>query len=324
MVVGDNPVASSPSKTGKAAWKSPVDTPRRYTIGRTSVTLGARRMSLGRIGRVKRCRWPSASTRRSSMRGARTSKVPLPVTRCRAGAVPLRTTCARPRSSRASRCRRMYSSTSASSASCSIFSAPRCRSSSSVVRSSSFSLVGFSTTLSMGGVSLARLLTGPVYLELTRRIRRLLSFSRSTTFGYISDPFANLLKSLGEDDRSRLTPLGWGRGCRFCTRVLTIVNEEKAQHGPRSSSSFHQLLKHRVHSLHEFSLIAHLRFEHLNVGRALSHLLLQLHLGDSLSLHVICKGVDVPSNAENQDGHQGSQHRCLPVVLHAHGNIPRI
>jgi len=102
-------------------------------------------MSLGRIGRVKRCRWPSASTRRSSMRGAPPSKVPLPVTRCRAGALPLRTTCARPRSSRASRCRRMYSSPSASSASCSIFSAPRCRSSSSVVPSSSFSLVGFST-----------------------------------------------------------------------------------------------------------------------------------------------------------------------------------
>jgi hypothetical protein len=38
----------------------------------------------------------------------------------------------------------------------------------------------------MGGVSFARLLTGPVCFELTRRIRRLLSFSRSTTFGYIS------------------------------------------------------------------------------------------------------------------------------------------
>jgi hypothetical protein len=38
----------------------------------------------------------------------------------------------------------------------------------------------------MGGVSFARLLTGPVCFELTRRIRRLSSFSRSTTFGYIS------------------------------------------------------------------------------------------------------------------------------------------
>jgi len=44
IVVGDKPVASSPSNTGSAALKSPVDNPRKYKIGRTSVTFGARRM----------------------------------------------------------------------------------------------------------------------------------------------------------------------------------------------------------------------------------------------------------------------------------------
>jgi len=44
IVVGDKPAASSPSNTGSAAWKSPVDNLRKYRIGSTSVTFGARRI----------------------------------------------------------------------------------------------------------------------------------------------------------------------------------------------------------------------------------------------------------------------------------------
>jgi hypothetical protein len=92
---------------------------------------------------VNRGRSPP-STRRLLTRGARTSQVPLPVTSFCGAPCRCEPTCARPRSSCASRCRLTYSSTSASNASWSIFSAPRCRSSSSLVRSSSFSFVGFS------------------------------------------------------------------------------------------------------------------------------------------------------------------------------------
>ncbi|HET6675816.1 MAG TPA: hypothetical protein VFG71_10770, partial [Nitrospiraceae bacterium] len=69
--------------------------------------------------------------------------------------------------------------------------------------------VGFSTTLSMGGVSFARLLTGSVCLELTRRIRRLLSFSRSTTFGYISYKYYVSSNALPFDDEIDMASSVW-------------------------------------------------------------------------------------------------------------------
>jgi len=92
---------------------------------------------------------------------------------------------------------------------------------SSVVRNSSFSWVGFSVTLSMGGVSFARLATGPVCFVLTRRIRRLPSFSRSTTFGYVSaarGDTENRLKELHHD-------LAFGRtSCsRFWANQLRVL-----------------------------------------------------------------------------------------------------
>jgi hypothetical protein len=44
MFVGDSPAASFPRRIGNASWKSPVDSPRRYSTGSTSATLGERRM----------------------------------------------------------------------------------------------------------------------------------------------------------------------------------------------------------------------------------------------------------------------------------------
>ena len=76
-----------------------------------------------------------------------------------------------------------------------------CLDSSSVLRSSSFAFVGFSTTLNMGGVSFTRSPNRVVCVELTRRIRRLSSFSRSTTFGYISTRLASPSRLLLLNDK---------------------------------------------------------------------------------------------------------------------------
>jgi hypothetical protein len=124
---------------------------------------------------LNRWRSPFASTRRSFTRGARTSSVPLPVTSCRASALPFRPTCARPHASRALRCCAMQSSTSASSACCSILSAPRAAPRPMYSAAPGFASDGFATTLSMSGVSFARRSTGTCALNFTRRIRRLLS-----------------------------------------------------------------------------------------------------------------------------------------------------
>jgi hypothetical protein len=45
----DSPDASSPSRSRSAGPKSPVDRPRRYSTGSTSVTFGDRRAYAGKI-----------------------------------------------------------------------------------------------------------------------------------------------------------------------------------------------------------------------------------------------------------------------------------
>jgi len=52
-VEADRP-ASEPKKPSNAGAKSPVDNPRRYRIGSTSVTFGDRRMYGGRIAEQNR------------------------------------------------------------------------------------------------------------------------------------------------------------------------------------------------------------------------------------------------------------------------------
>ena len=157
MFVGLRPAASSPSSTGSASRKSPVDNPRRYSSGSTSATCGDRRMYGGRIRLVNRSRSPSSSTRRSFTRGARTCIVPAPQVTVRDCARPLRTTSRRPSPSRASACASTYCATSSSNAAASIRRAPSRANASSVGTAawvvSALSSRAWSSTFNMGGVS---------------------------------------------------------------------------------------------------------------------------------------------------------------------------
>src|SRR5207237_367173 len=69
--------ASAPSRPVSAGWKSLVDSPCRYSSGSTSATCGDRRTDGGRIRLRNVCFAPS-TTRRSSTRGARTSRAQAP------------------------------------------------------------------------------------------------------------------------------------------------------------------------------------------------------------------------------------------------------
>src|SRR5450755_5150740 len=88
MADGDRPAASSPSSTGSASRKSPVDSPCRYKSGSTASTFGDRRVYGGRMRLVKRCRLPS-TTRLSFTRGAFSANVPVPVVTGRGLADPV-------------------------------------------------------------------------------------------------------------------------------------------------------------------------------------------------------------------------------------------
>ena len=124
------PAASSPSNTGSASWKSPVDSPCKYKSGNTASTFGDRRTYGGRIRLVKRCRLPS-TTRLSFTRGVRSSIVPAPTVTDRGRPVPFRTTIAWSSLSRSCACRTTYSSASILRAAAIIRRAPsRARSSS--------------------------------------------------------------------------------------------------------------------------------------------------------------------------------------------------
>jgi hypothetical protein len=108
----------------------------------------------GRIALVKRFRFPSASTLLSLTRGAAFSIVPEPSVTRRGWARPLRTTRARPSSSRSLRWRSRYASTSASSAAANIRRAPsRARSSRPSVSPSACPATPSLTTFHIGGVS---------------------------------------------------------------------------------------------------------------------------------------------------------------------------
>src|SRR3990170_5913368 len=105
MAEADSP-EEVPKNSARAGTKSLVESPCRYSSGRTSATFGERLAYGGRIELANRQRSPVVgSTLRSFTLGATTSTAPAPHTTLLALAEPLRTTRARPRASRASRCR---------------------------------------------------------------------------------------------------------------------------------------------------------------------------------------------------------------------------
>jgi hypothetical protein len=73
IVDADSP-ALEPKKPSNAGPKSPVDRPRRYSSGSTSVTFGERRMYPGSNAELN-----LSPSRWSSTRGAFTSTMPAPV-----------------------------------------------------------------------------------------------------------------------------------------------------------------------------------------------------------------------------------------------------
>src|SRR5713101_4006361 len=109
--------AELPKNPSSAGTKSPLDMPRKYSSGSTSVTFGDFRHHGGTIELLNWHRSPvSGSTRPSSTRGARISMRPAPVVIVRGLACPLRTTRRLPSSSTSSVNASMYASASASSA----------------------------------------------------------------------------------------------------------------------------------------------------------------------------------------------------------------
>jgi hypothetical protein len=63
----DSPDASSPSRSLSAGAKSPVDSPRRYRIGSTSLTFDDRRAYAGKILELNLLRSPVCSSTRLSL-----------------------------------------------------------------------------------------------------------------------------------------------------------------------------------------------------------------------------------------------------------------
>ena len=166
---------------------------------------------------VNRSREPSASTRLSFTRRARTGHVPAPQVTVRSCAWPFRTTSRRPSASRVSANRSMYSDTSASRAVISIRRAPSRANVSSVGGTlrgpsaaplpppspadgvvdasataglSSFLLSG---TVSMGGVSFPPALPARVFWVVHTEGYATCLTPRSTTFGYTSWSLASSL-----------------------------------------------------------------------------------------------------------------------------------
>src|SRR5439155_22769178 len=99
IAAADSP-APDPKYSSRAGTKSEVDSPCRYSRGRTSATFGERRTYGGRIELRNLDRLPVAgSTRASSTRGALTSIAPAEVVTVRGRTRPFRPTRSRPRSS---------------------------------------------------------------------------------------------------------------------------------------------------------------------------------------------------------------------------------
>src|SRR5664280_2831011 len=178
--------AAEPKNSSSAGAKSPELMPCRYISGSTSATLGDFRAQGGRIELRKRIFSPvNSSTRRSSMRGARTGTAPAPVTRDRSSACPLRTTRRWPFSSTSPRKLETWASTSASRAAASIRRAPSATMASSPTDSSA--LAASSTcTLNIGVPSCQRLTAGELVLVKQEGTPRLRSGGASTGFGYNS------------------------------------------------------------------------------------------------------------------------------------------
>ncbi len=86
MTEGDRFGASLPSSADSASWKSPVEMPRRYSVGSRASRLRVRRAQRGRMAEVNRMRSSPSAAPRSRTLGRATATAPIPVCTSRSGA----------------------------------------------------------------------------------------------------------------------------------------------------------------------------------------------------------------------------------------------
>ena len=87
-ILGDRFGASLPRRAERVSWKSPVEIPRRYKIGRRASRLLVRRAHLGRIDEVNRIFSAALTLPRSRTLARRTATGPTPVWIARSGPWP--------------------------------------------------------------------------------------------------------------------------------------------------------------------------------------------------------------------------------------------